>query len=60
MVIEPTPSQTDYSVGMRTGVTVANPPAAFPQVVLRRNVIRALDGIPDPPSGYNRVGLSVT
>ena len=45
--------------GVRVGVVEANPPAIFPQVLLRRNVIRPADGIADPPSGYWRVGLSV-
>src|SRR5262249_5850791 len=60
-LIESAPPQTDSSLGMRTGTTLTNPPILFPQVLLRRNVIRATDGMPDPPSpyGYTRVGLQV-
>jgi hypothetical protein len=56
-VIELRPPQAYFSSGFWDGVVTANPPALFPQIVQRRNVIRITDGVSNPPSGFSTIGF---
>jgi hypothetical protein len=59
-VIEQAPPQSYFSIGADAGSVPSIPPVLFPEVLWRRNVIRATDGLADPPaSAWTRIGLDL-
>jgi hypothetical protein len=63
-IMDLAPSQTDAdaSAGVSLGDGSSASPALFPQVLLRRNIMRQVDGISDPPytpAMYASQGISV-